>query len=96
MPGLESLLTDRYRRMLTAEGTAAQAIETRSITLWSGEDLDRAGTVVTKQMRGAGIHSLCNVPLLSGGQVLGSLNLGSLRRNAFRPKTWNISSRWRT
>ena len=82
--GLESLLTDRYRRVLTAEGTAAQAIETRSITVWSAEDLDRAGTAVTKQMRGAGIQSLCNVPLLSGDQVLGSLNLGSLRRNAFR------------
>ena len=84
VPGLESLLTDRYRRVLTAEGTAAQAIETRSITLWSTEDLDRAGTAVTKQMRGAGIQSLCNVPLLSVDQVLGSLNLGSLRRNAFR------------
>jgi formate hydrogenlyase transcriptional activator len=84
VPGLESLLTDRYRRVQTAEGTAAQAIETRGITLWSAEDLDRAGTAVTKQMRGAGIQSLCNVPLLSGDQVLGSLNLGSLRRNAFR------------
>jgi transcriptional regulator with GAF, ATPase, and Fis domain len=42
VPGLESLLTDRYRRVLTTEGTAAQAIETRSITLWSAEDLDRA------------------------------------------------------
>ena len=84
VPGLESLLTDRYRRVLTAEGTAAQAIETRSITLWSAEDLDRSGTPVTKQMRGAGIQSLCNVPLLSVDQVLGSLNLGSLRRNAFR------------
>jgi formate hydrogenlyase transcriptional activator len=86
VPGLESLLTDRYRRVLTAEGTAAQAIETRSITLWSAEDLDRSGTSVTKQMRGAGIQSLCNVPLLSGDRVLGSLNLGSLRKNAFRPE----------
>src|SRR5713101_9221154 len=84
VPGLESLLTDRYRRVLAAEGTAAQAIETRGITFWSAEDLDRAGTAVTKQMRGAGIQSLCNVPLLSGDQVLGSLDLGSLRRNAFR------------
>jgi len=83
VPGLESLLTDRYRCVLTAEATAARAIETRSITLWSTEDLDRAGTPVTKQMRGAGIQSLCNVPLLSGDQVLGSLNLGGLRRNAF-------------
>jgi formate hydrogenlyase transcriptional activator len=82
--GLESLLTDRYRRVPTADGTAAQAIQTRSITFWSAEDLDRVGTPVTKQMRQAGIQSLCNVPLVSGDQVLGSLNLGSLRRNAFR------------
>jgi formate hydrogenlyase transcriptional activator len=82
VPGLESLLPDRYRRVLTEEGTAARAIETRSMTFWSAEDLDRVGTPVTKQMRRAGIQSLCNVPLVAGNQVLGSLNLGSLQKEA--------------
>jgi formate hydrogenlyase transcriptional activator len=82
VPGLESLLPDHYRRVLTADGTAARAIETRSITFWTAEDLDRLGTPVTKQMRESGIQSLCNVPLLAGDQVLGSLNLGSLQKDA--------------
>jgi formate hydrogenlyase transcriptional activator len=68
--------------VLTEEGTAARAIETRSMTFWSAEDLDRVGTPVTKQMRRAGIQSLCNVPLVAGNQVLGSLNLGSLQKEA--------------
>jgi formate hydrogenlyase transcriptional activator len=52
------------------------------MTFWSAEDLDRVGTPVTKQMRRAGIQSLCNVPLVAGNQVLGSLNLGSLQKEA--------------
>ena len=86
VPGLESLLTDRYRRVLTAEGTAARAIETRSVTVWTTEDLEKSGIPVTKKMLEAGIHSLCNVPLLLGDQVLGAINVGSLRRNAFHPE----------
>src|SRR5712671_4244603 len=83
VPGLESLLPDRYRRILTAEGTAAQAIETRSITFWTAEDLDRVASPITKQIRGSGIQSLCNVPLLAGNQVWGALNLGSRQNDAF-------------
>jgi formate hydrogenlyase transcriptional activator len=84
VPGLEALLPDRFRRVSIAEGTSARAIETRRITCWSADDLDRAGTPITKLMRTFGVQSLCNVPLLSASQVFGSLNLISLRRNAFR------------
>ncbi len=76
-------MPDRYRRVLTTEATAAQAIETRTVTFWTAEDLDRLGTPIAKQMRGSGIQSLCNVPLLAGHDVWGALNLGSRHNDAF-------------
>jgi len=83
VPGFETLVPDRYRRVLTTEATAAQAIETRTVTFWTAEDLDRLGTPIAKQMRGSGIQSLCNVPLLAGHDVWGALNLGSRHNDAF-------------
>jgi formate hydrogenlyase transcriptional activator len=71
------------RLMELAEAASAQAIEGRKITFFSGEDLDKLGTPVAKELRREGIQSICNVPLLSGSQVLGSLDFGTRRRDAF-------------
>ncbi|MGB9074695.1 MAG: sigma 54-interacting transcriptional regulator [Terriglobales bacterium] len=84
MPGPE--LRFGGRLMELAEAAAAQAIEKRKVTFFSGEDLDKLATATTKEMRGLGIESACNVPLLSGSQVLGSLDFSSRRRGAFRPE----------
>jgi len=84
MPGPELRFGGRLLEL--AKAASAQAIEKRTITFFSGEDLDKLGTPVARELRGAGIQSVCNVPLLSGSQVLGALDFSSRRRNAFRPE----------
>ena len=63
---------------------AADAMEKRSITFWNDDELHRTGTPLANALYDAGVRSLCNVPLLSGNRVLGSLNLGSMQEYAFR------------
>ena len=82
-PGLEALLWEG-RRGLTSESTARQAMQTRSITIRTADDLQRMESTGAIPLREAGIQSLCNVPIYSGEQVFGSIHLGSLRPHAFR------------
>jgi formate hydrogenlyase transcriptional activator len=81
MPGSE--LQFKGQRLLLAEAASAQAIEEHKVTFFSGEELDKLGTPVTKEMRRVGIESVCIVPLLSRSQVLGSMGFSSRRSNAF-------------
>jgi len=82
-PGLGPLLKDGHYDGLMADAAARRAIESRAITIWSGDDLDRLGTPVAKVIHEAGVQSVCNVPLTCGNDILGSLNMGSLQKNAF-------------
>ncbi|MFY9559878.1 MAG: sigma 54-interacting transcriptional regulator [Terriglobales bacterium] len=65
------------------QAISARAIETRSVTFWSAEQLSNLGTPLAHALRAGGIQCFCNVPLIAGGQVWGSLNLGSVRKDAF-------------
>ena len=80
-PGLESQQEDKYGRLSLSEATAEKAIETRSITYWTAQDLQQMATPGARAILDAGIQFLCNVPLISNGEVLGALHLGTLRRN---------------
>jgi formate hydrogenlyase transcriptional activator len=82
-PGLGPLSKDARLDILQTDTTARRAIEARVATIWSGDDLDRMGTPDAKEIHDAGIQSVCNVPLICGTEVLGSLNLGSLEKRAF-------------
>jgi formate hydrogenlyase transcriptional activator len=82
IPGSESPL--QGRRIPLAEAASARAIEQRRVASFTGEDLDKLGTPVAKEMCGVGIKSVCSVPLLSAGQVLGSLCFCSRRSQAFQ------------
>ena len=66
MPGPE--LRFEGQRLLLTEAASAQAIEKRQVTFFNGEDLDKLGTPVTKEVRGVGIESVCIVPLLSAAR----------------------------
>src|SRR5712692_8530752 len=70
-------------RLPLKEALSARAIETRSVVFWSAEDLSKLETPLGTALRASGIQSLINVPLLAGGQVWGSLNLGSMQKDAF-------------
>jgi len=66
-----------------AGAISARAIETRHITFHVAEEAERFGSVLVQDVGGAGLRSLCCVPLLMGSRVLGTLLLGTMRDNAF-------------
>jgi len=84
VPGLKSVHPEGCRRVLTAEATSETTIKNRTMIFWSAEDLESMATPLAKTMQAAGIQSVCNAPLISAGEVLGALNLGSLRKDAFQ------------
>ncbi len=65
------------------QALSARAIETRSVVFWSAQDLTSLGTPIGSALSASGIQSFINVPLLAAGQVWGSLNLGSMQKDAF-------------
>jgi formate hydrogenlyase transcriptional activator len=65
------------------QALSARAIETRSVVYWNAEELGRQQTSLASALLGSGIQSLINVPLLVEGKALGSLNLGSMQKDAF-------------
>jgi len=85
LPSCEPLVAEG-RTIPLEQAISAQAIATRNITYLSQEDLDRMNTALANKIRGAGVQSICCVPLFSGNQALGTLSCGSQRENAFRPQ----------
>jgi len=83
-PGVELLQLGAGQRVPIDEAPAGTAIKTRTLTFWSAEDLERMGAPIAHEIRTAGIQSICSAPLISGGKVLGAVNLSSRRKNAFR------------
>jgi formate hydrogenlyase transcriptional activator len=84
-PGCEQLVAGG-RDIPLERAVSAQAIATRNITFLKQEDLDRTGTALADKIRGAGIQSICCVPLYYGSQALGTLTCAGKRKNAFRPQ----------
>jgi formate hydrogenlyase transcriptional activator len=85
LPGSRLMLSEG-RTVALEEAISAEALATRTITFLSEEDLDRFDTKLAAEIRQAGVHSICCVPLFYGSQPLGTLNCGSQRKNAFRPQ----------
>lgn len=71
------------QQLPVAIAIAREAIETRSVTFHDAEDLSRFSNIVIEQTREARMQSLCCVPLLMGSRVLGTMDLGATRENAF-------------
>ena len=70
-----------------ASSPAGIAISTRRTQLFGEEDLRKLapGSKVAERLLADGARSVCCVPLLSHDRVLGTLNVGSSRANAFSP-----------
>ena len=51
-----------------------------------GEELDRFPSEAIRILRREGVQTICCVPLITQGRTLGTLNLASLRIDAFTPK----------
>jgi len=78
---------DAYRsqedRLPLKQALSARAIETRSVVYWSAAELSSLDNPLGNALLASGIQSFINVPLLAEGRVWGSLNLGSMRKDAF-------------
>ncbi len=70
-------------RIALSEALSTRAIETRSVTFHSADEVDHPNPVVKKLFED-GIRRVCCVPLLMGNRALGSIVLGSRQKTAFR------------
>lgn len=55
-----------------------------------GEELDRFPSEAIRRLRREGVQTICCVPLITQGRTLGTLNLASLRIDAFTPKDMEL------
>ena len=65
------------------EAPAGRAVESKRPELFDRETLRQFPTPVIQRLIAAGIQSVCCVPLITRTRVLGTLNVGSTRGNAF-------------
>jgi len=70
-------------RIPLAGAISAQAIQTRQVTFYDAEQLDRFNGRKADEIRAAGVRSLCSVPLMLGDRILGTMLLGTTGENAY-------------
>ncbi len=87
MAGKEFVVKDCEVDTQSAKSPAGIAITTRRAALFAEEDLRAlaAESCIAKRVLEEGFKSVCSVPLLSHGRVLGALNVASERADAFSP-----------
>jgi formate hydrogenlyase transcriptional activator len=66
-----------------SETPAGEAVETRRPVILNSESLSRFSPGVVERLAAAGLKSICVLPLITRMHVLGTLNVGSMRENAF-------------
>jgi len=64
---------------------AGRAVETRRPVVLDGRELAQFHSPVAQRLAAAGLRSLCCIPLITRNGVLGTLNVGSMKENAFTP-----------
>jgi len=67
------------------ETPAGQAVETRKPVVLDETGMRRFPVEVVQRLTDAGLKSVCCIPLITRLHVLGTLNVGSSRENAFAP-----------
>ena len=73
--------------LLPVEGTpAGKTFTERKPILLNRRDLEQFQQEVRQRLLGEGMKSFCCLPLTTRARVLGTLNLGSLQENAFKPE----------
>jgi formate hydrogenlyase transcriptional activator len=67
------------------ETPAGRAVETRRPAVLDARELAGFKSPLAQRLAQAGLRSLCCIPLITRNRVLGTLNVGSLKENAFAP-----------
>jgi formate hydrogenlyase transcriptional activator len=65
------------------ETPAGQAVETRRPVLLNTEAPAKYSSQLVQRLAAAGLKTICSIPLITRLDVLGTLNVGSTRQNAF-------------
>lgn len=85
----EKLVTES--RTVAAGGSAAgRALLEQEIKIFSRQDLIGIPSLFVNEQLAVGIQSLCCVPLITRKGELGTLNLGSKEKNAFRNSDFDL------
>jgi diguanylate cyclase (GGDEF)-like protein len=71
---------ERRRRLLIGEAITGRAYQTRKITVVESEAEE---SVLGENLRGLGMKSQVSLPLISGGQILGVLDLNDTKERRF-------------
>jgi formate hydrogenlyase transcriptional activator len=66
------------------ETPAGEAVEKKRPLVLSAGDLSRFPSPVVQRLAATGLKTICCLPLITRQQVLGTLNVGSTRENAFK------------
>jgi formate hydrogenlyase transcriptional activator len=64
---------------------AGRAVETRGPVVMDAHDLAKFNSPLAQRLLEGGLKSLCCIPLITRNRVLGTLNIGSTKENAFLP-----------
>jgi formate hydrogenlyase transcriptional activator len=67
------------------ETPAGQAVETRRPLVLDARELAQFTSPLAQRLAAAGLQSFCCIPLITRNRVLGTLNVGSVKENAFAP-----------
>ncbi len=67
------------------ETPAGRAVETRRPFVLNAQELMQFTSTVAQRLVGSGLQSFCCIPLITRKGVLGTLNVGSMKENAFAP-----------
>src|SRR5437773_10142402 len=88
--GLAAALHTRATPIPITEMLAGQALLEREIKIFSSEDLGGARSKYVSQLVEQGIQSLCCVPLITRKGEVGTLNLASRQKDAFKSQDLDI------
>src|SRR3989449_58542 len=88
--GLAAALHTRATPIPITEMLAGQALLEREIKIFSSEDLGGARSKYVSQIVEQGIQSLCCVPLITRKGEVGTLNLASRQKDAFKSQDLGI------
>jgi formate hydrogenlyase transcriptional activator len=67
------------------ETPAGRVVETRRPAVLDGRELAQFISPLAQRLVAAGLKSLCCIPLITRNRVLGTLNIASMKENAFAP-----------
>lgn len=72
------------------DSPAGRALQARTPMIFSRDELAAFETRLTSELLAEGIKSLCCIPLITSKEVLGTLNLGSTKENAFKAEDFGL------